>query len=93
MARLPCPVSPAQQPPPAQESPYVGLESRDIKSLSQRQIDLYLSGHGMGLALAAELNRYPGPKHVLELSDQLKLTREQKDATQAIYDSMHRDAA
>jgi hypothetical protein len=28
----------------------------------------------MGLALAAELNGYPGPIHVLELGDQLNLS-------------------
>lgn len=27
----------------------------------------------MGYAKAAELNRHPGPMHVLELADQLKL--------------------
>ena len=28
----------------------------------------------MGLALAGELNGYPGPKHVLELARELNLT-------------------
>ena len=28
----------------------------------------------MGLALAAELNGYPGPLHVLEMADRLQLT-------------------
>ena len=30
----------------------------------------------MGLALAAELNGYPGPLHVIELADSLRLTPE-----------------
>ena len=36
-------------------------------------VQSYLSGAGMGYAKAAELNRHPGPMHVLELADQLKL--------------------
>ena len=34
----------------------------------------------MGLALAAELNGYPGPSHVLELADKLELSAEQRAA-------------
>lgn len=33
-----------------------------------------LKGHGMGMASYAEGNGYPGPKHTLELKDQLKKT-------------------
>jgi len=51
-------------------SPYAGQEKRSIKALSQAQIENFLSGAGMGFAKAAELNHYPGPKHVLELADQ-----------------------
>jgi hypothetical protein len=42
----------------------------------------------MGLALAAELNGYPGPLHVLELADALALTPDQQARTQALYDEM-----
>jgi hypothetical protein len=41
----------------------------------------------MGLALAAELNGYPGPIHVLQLSDKLGLTPEQKARVQSLFDS------
>jgi len=51
-------------------SPYAGQENRTIKALSQGEIKNFLSGAGMGFAKAAELNHYPGPKHVLELADQ-----------------------
>ena len=44
---------------PAQ-SPYAGMQSRSIKALSAQQIDDLRAGRGMGLALAAELNGYPG---------------------------------
>jgi Spy/CpxP family protein refolding chaperone len=46
----------------------------------------------MGLALAAELNGYPGPLHVLELADRLQLTAEQKQRAQRLYDAMKEEA-
>jgi len=52
---------------------YAGQETRKIKALSEDQIQGYLAGSGMGLAMAAELNHYPGPKHVLELAEKLQL--------------------
>lgn len=39
----------------------------------------------MGFAKAAELNSYPGPKHVLDLGDRLKLTTQQRQQVQAIF--------
>ena len=42
----------------------------------------------MGMAKVAELNGYPGPRHVLDLAAQLKLTPEQRQEVQAIYDPM-----
>jgi Spy/CpxP family protein refolding chaperone len=59
-------------------SPYAGQEHRAIKSLSEQEITDLREGNGMGLAKAAELNGYPGPKHVLELADKLALTAEQR---------------
>jgi hypothetical protein len=41
--------------------PYAGLEARAIKALSEQQIADLEAGRGMGMALAAELNGYPGP--------------------------------
>ena len=46
----------------------------------------------MGFAKAAELNRFPGPKHVLELLAELKLSPEQISQTQAIYEQMQGEA-
>lgn len=54
--------------------PYAGMQARQIKSLSDQQIADLKAGRGMGLALAAELNGYPGPSHLLELSEQLGLS-------------------
>jgi len=36
------------------------------------------AGRGFGMAFAADQNGYPGPMHVLELKDRLKLTAEQE---------------
>jgi hypothetical protein len=76
----------------AQESPYAGLESRRVKALADDRIAGYLAGEGMGYAMAAELNGYPGPKHVLELATELGLSPEQVTAVTAIFDRMHQAA-
>ena len=76
----------------AQHTPYAPMQQREIKALSEEQIRGYLDGAGMGLALPAELNGYPGPKHVLELADPLALKPEQREAVQAIFDRMKKRA-
>ena len=68
------------------QSPYAGMQARSIKALSEQQIAE--AGRGMGLALPAELNGYPGPAHVFELSDQLGLSAEQKARVQSLFDAM-----
>ncbi len=72
----------------AQKSSYAGEERRAIKSLSEKEIDQYLAGAGMGLAKTAELNHYPGPKHVLDLADTLELTDVQKSKLKKIVEEM-----
>jgi Spy/CpxP family protein refolding chaperone len=73
-------------------SPYSGLEVRPIKALSEQQVADLKAGRGMGLALAAELNGYPGPMHVLELADRLELTPEQRSRTEALFTAMRTEA-
>lgn len=73
-------------------SPYAGEEARDIKALSAQEVDDYLTGKGMGFAKAAELNGYAGPKHVLELADELSLNAEQRARSQELFDSMQTKA-
>jgi Spy/CpxP family protein refolding chaperone len=69
-------------------SPYAGYEQRPIKALSDQQVADLRAGRGMGLALAAELNGYPGPAHVLELAAPLELTAEQRAKTQELFEAM-----
>jgi hypothetical protein len=71
---------------------YAGEETREIKSLSQSEIADLLSGRGMGLARAAELNGYPGPMHVLELASQLKLSGSQEAKTREVFSRMQASA-
>lgn len=73
-------------------SPYAGLEKRSIKALSAERIAALESGSGAGYALAAELNGYPGPRHVLDLADALKLTPAQRARTAALFSEMRRGA-
>ena len=73
-------------------SPYAGQDTRAMKTLSPEEMQALLSGHGMGLAKAAELNHYPGPRHVLDLATQLQLSERQRAETQRIYDRMHQEA-
>jgi Spy/CpxP family protein refolding chaperone len=72
--------------------PYAGLQTRPLKALSGEQVADLRAGRGMGLALAAELNGYPGPKHVLELATELSLTGAQRARTQQLYDAMTAEA-
>lgn len=74
------------------ETPYAGMQSRKVKSLSEQQVADLKEGRGMGLALAAELNGYPGPSHVLELGDKLELTPSQVAAVRTLFDSMKRES-
>jgi hypothetical protein len=76
----------------AQHQPYAGEHTRDIKSLSQKEIEDLRAGAGMGYARAAELNSYPGPSHVLELADQLGLSLEQRAATKRLMDAHKAEA-
>jgi Spy/CpxP family protein refolding chaperone len=76
----------------AQPQPYGGFESRRIKALSEEDAAALLAGRGMGLALAAELNGYPGPMHVLEHAEALRLTPEQRATAEALRERMAGEA-
>ena len=76
----------------AQAQPYAGLQARPVKALSDQQIADLRAGRGMGLALAAELNGYPGPMHVLELAGPLALGDDQRAKVAALFDAMKQEA-
>ena len=74
------------------QSPYAGMQTRPIKALSEQQVADLKAGRGMGLALAAELNGYPGPAHLLELADRLDLSADQRSKLQELFASMKQEA-
>ena len=70
------------------ESPYAGEEANSIKSLSAAEITALRAGRGMGFAKLAELNGYPGPRHVLELAAELELSDAQRADSEALFADM-----
>jgi Spy/CpxP family protein refolding chaperone len=73
-------------------SAYAELLDGEIRGIDPDTVAGYLAGEGLGLALPAELNGYPGPRHVLELRAELDLTSEQKEQVQALFDAMQPQA-
>ncbi len=57
---------------------WAGEQTREIKSLTARELTGIPKGHGVGMALPAELNSYQGPRYVLDLSEELNLTRAER---------------
>ena len=69
-------------------SAYVSLLDSEIRGLEQDTIEGYLTGKGLGQALPAELNGYPGPRHTIDMAEELELTEEQLAQVQALFDDM-----
>ncbi len=69
-------------------SPYAKMGDRPVKALSAERTDGLLTGKGIGYALAAELNSYPGPRHALDMVDELGLSEDQRGKIQALFDTM-----
>ncbi len=79
----------------SQISPYSGQEIRDIKSLSDNDVQSLQNGTGEafgGIAKLAELNGYPGPRHVLDIAQELQLTDRQRMGIELIYQNMSNNA-
>ena len=70
----------------ASDHSYAGMQTREVKALSREEMADLTAGRGMGLALAAEFNGYPGPRHMLDLASQLSLTDEQRTGIQQLFD-------
>lgn len=73
-------------------SPYAGMAKRSVKAISEEQIGDLRAGRGMGLALAAELNGYPGPRHVLDLADALDLSEAQRSKLEELFAAMQAES-
>lgn len=74
------------------QSPYAGWHQRPVKALSAEQLEDLRLGRGMSLALPAELNGHPGPKHVLELATELALTPVQLTQVERLFATMQTEA-
>lgn len=71
---------------------YAGQEKREIKALSDDDLKNLREGDGAGFAKPAELNGYPGPKHILEHEAKLDLTPEQRTAVDRSFRKMKEKA-
>ena len=69
-------------------SAYGELLDTEIRGIDPATIEGYRTGAGLGMALPAELNGYPGPRHVLDLADELELTSGQQTQIEALFDDM-----
>ncbi len=63
-----------------------------IKGFSESEVMGLQAGEWMGMAKAAELNNYPGPRHVLDLAEELALTSKQVAGSKALFQRMKRNA-
>ncbi len=72
----------------AAKQPYAGQQHRALKALSKQEIADYLAGTGMGMAKAAELNGWPGPSHLLEIADKLKLSASSRTKIRVVFTKM-----
>lgn len=70
------------------QTSYSALHESEVRGLTSAEIESLRNGDGMGYALPAELNGYPGPKHVLELADRLGLNEDQRNRTLAVRGAM-----
>jgi hypothetical protein len=75
-------------------SPYREELSSGIRGFTSKEIDDLREGRGMGLAKAAELNGYPGPRHVLDAVDagQFRVSPEQLQRVRQLFDGMSRES-
>lgn len=72
----------------AQISPYAAEPAREIAALSAEETASLLDGAGMGFARAAELNGVPGPRHSLDMADELHLDAAQREGLERIFARM-----
>ncbi len=73
---------------------YATLPGAGSRGLLPQEVESLTKGEGMALAMAAELNGYPGPRHLLDAAaaGQLDLRPDQREALQRLYDGMLAEA-
>jgi len=76
----------------AADAPYAGMQDRAIAALSDTDIAALEAGEGWGLALPAELNGWPGPRHVLDMGDRLGLSARQRGQVERLFGLMQAEA-
>jgi len=72
--------------------PYAGEQNRAIASLSEQDVVELLDGAGWGFAKPAELNGYPGPRHLLDWAEELELSPEQVAGIEQAFVEMQTEA-
>lgn len=75
-------------------SPYRHQAGTGFRGLNDGEVSELRAGAGMGLARAAELNGYPGPRHVLDAvaAGTLAASAEQVQRVQQVFDGMKSEA-
>lgn len=68
------------------------IQFSGAQTVVPRDRDGLLKGEGMGLASSAELNGYPGPKHVIQLRNELGLTLDQLRKAEALMEGVQASA-
>lgn len=62
-----------------------GMGGGMLGGISKQEKEALLKGSGLGAGMIAMMNGYPGPKHVLEMGDELELTDAQKEEIGTIF--------
>jgi Spy/CpxP family protein refolding chaperone len=73
-------------------SPYAAQLSSPVRGLSTQEVDDLLEGRGAGYARVAELNSYPGPRHILDLQQNLNLSSDQVRQIEGTFQPMQANA-
>lgn len=73
-------------------SPYLEQLDSSVRGLSAQEVDDLLNGRGAGYARTAELNNYPGPRHVLDMKQELDLSDDQARQIEAAFEQMRAKA-
>ena len=73
-------------------SPYAAEWASPVRGLSQQEVADLLAGHGMGFARMAELNNYPGPRHLLDLQTEIDLSPAQVQQIEEQFATMQQSA-